>query len=310
MRTVNPMLFGLLFAIAATPACGTTGAEIDEEAVGSSEARLSLSVQGKQSATLHVTATDDATAEIAIDESIQVEAGSTALLALAIAPSSYTFQVEAFADAGETELLGSGSAHASLAAGQATEIDLTASVDGSTGSAAVQISTNAAPTIEGIDVAVGGGGSLGVDVGVGADATAEIHVKASDAEGHELRFFWSGLGIEGAVEGSSTITISAAAAAEASADASVHVIVQDEAGATTEATISFTAAGECLLCGGSEVQIVSTVDASASAKACLEAQAECNASCDADLAANPLGLAAHASCLASCSLSLASCCAE
>ena len=257
-----------------------------------------------------MTATDDATAEIAIDESIEVEAGSTALLALAIAPASYTFQVEAFADADATEPLGHGSAHASLVAGQATQITLTTLVDGANGSAAVQINTNAAPTIEGIDVSVSGGSTLGVDVGLGADATAQIHVKASDAEGGKLRFFWSGLGIEGAVEGSATMSLSAAAVVEAAGRPNVHVIVQDEAGATTEATIAFTAAGECLLCGGAEASVLSTVDASASVEACLEGHAQCNASCDATLSADPTGLTAHASCIAACSLSLASCCAD
>ena len=46
MRTVNPMMFGFLLAIAATPACGNGGAGTGDEAtIGSSEARLSLSVR-------------------------------------------------------------------------------------------------------------------------------------------------------------------------------------------------------------------------------------------------------------------------
>ena len=99
MRTVNPMLFGFLLAIAATPACGNAGAGTGEESVGSSEA-ASLALRPGR-AVGHA-ACSTSTAEIAIDESIEVEAAALPRARPGDRARALTFEAKAFADADET----------------------------------------------------------------------------------------------------------------------------------------------------------------------------------------------------------------
>ena len=72
MRTSHAMLLGLFLGAGAfTTGCGVAGS--DGSAVGSSQARLVFASKGTQPATLHVTATDDATSTVAFDETVEVQ---------------------------------------------------------------------------------------------------------------------------------------------------------------------------------------------------------------------------------------------
>src|SRR5690242_18906766 len=125
MRNIQHVLFGLSLVGVVLGGCTGIGGSAGEP-VATSEARLTVSAQGSASASLHVTATDDATGEVAIDRTVDVAGGSASVLVLDVAPASYTFAVQAFADAQQQDAIGSGSAQADLAAGAVTEIALTA----------------------------------------------------------------------------------------------------------------------------------------------------------------------------------------
>lgn len=311
MRAIQSMLLCLSLSSAAALGCSSP---VEMSPVGTSQARLIVSMQGSESARFKVTAVNVETAEIAFDQAIDVEGSQASIVDLSIAPASYTFHVEAFADASMQTSLGSGETHAELAAGASTDIKLNAQVsdtdaDGKGDQASVTVNVNVAPKIEGVEVQMAGqaGGSLAA----GGEIGATLHVKAVDAEGGALTYVWTGAGLEGAVQGSDTLVISAetAAALAASGAGEIYVVVADDAGATAQAavTLTFAAAGDSA--GGSS-SVDTSVEGSASVQACLDAQAQCGASCDAALAAAPLALSAHAACIAQCSLKLATCSAD
>ena len=184
--------------------------------LGTSKARLVVSMQGSESARFKVTAVNEETAEVAFDQAIDVEGSQASIVDLSIAPASYTFHVEAFADASMQTSLGSGETHAELVAGASTDIKLNAQVsdtdaDGKGDSASVTVAVNVAPKIEGIEVQIAGqaGGALAA----GGEVGATLHVEAVDAEGGALTYVWAGAGLDGAVQGSDTLVISAQTAA-------------------------------------------------------------------------------------------------
>lgn len=291
MRKLQTLLLGLLLGPGAV-IVGCGGIDPEAAPVGTSQARLVMAVQGSASASLHVTATCDTSAGIAIDQTVAVDAGGAAVLDVALEPSTYTVRVEVL-DSASGAHLGDGSAEAVLVDGETTEIKLTAKVDGTSGdtTATVQVGVDTAPRIDDVTVQLDG------------SADAKIHVAATDVDGDALAFFWSGAGMEGAVQGSATLSIPVAAVTAVDGPAVVHVIVQDPSGATAAADVTLAVAGD-------GVQV--TVDAGAAAdgqaaQACLEAQAACNATCQVSIGVG--GPIADASCLAGCSLALASCAA-
>ncbi|MFT3774261.1 MAG: hypothetical protein QM820_53545 [Minicystis sp.] len=292
MRKLNATLFGLLLG-AGSVIAGCNGSA--ESPSGSSQARLVMAVQGTGSASLHVTASDQASAEVVIDRVVTVKAGEATVIDLDVAPSSYAFHVDVMGGASGAHL-GDGSAEAVIAGGATTEIRMTAIVadSGGDGSAKVQVGVDTAPQIQGI--AVEADGSAGGD--------AKIHVDAVDADGDALTFFWSGAGLEGAVQGSATLSVSAAALASASAPV-IHVVVQDKLGATTAADITLVPSGS-----GFQGSIDASGGAGAAIAACLEGQAACTAACDASFGVDLGAVTGHASCIADCGLSLASCQAQ
>jgi hypothetical protein len=299
MRNIQHLLFGLTFITTAALA-GCNGGSGTGETVGSSEARFTLSNRGTAATSLQVTATDDTSSTVAIDQRVDVAAGATSMLDLGVAPASYTIQVQAFSDTDHTKLLGTGSAKADLAADSVTEINLTANTTGAKGGSVITLGVDAAPRIEKVGVTVSGSG---------ATASAAIHVDAQDPDGGELTFFWSGLGIDGSLQGTSTLNVSAASASTSDGPLMVHVIVQDSGGATAQADVTFTGGTDCLVCGHADTS-TSTADMGASAKACLDARSTCTASCDATFSLDPTDLTGQASCLSACGLTLASCMAQ
>jgi hypothetical protein len=299
MRNAHSMLLGLFLGAGAfTTGCGSAAG--DGSAVGSSQARMVFVAKGSQPATLHVTATDDATSAVALDKTVDVQGNSAAVVDVSLVPASYTFVVDAIGGASGDATLGSDSAQVDLTDGETTQITLAAQVDagaGSDGSAQVQIGVDVAPVIEGVTVQLAGGSS--------ADAAVHIDVDATDTAGGALTFFWSGAGLLGAVQGSSSLTIPASAVAAAAAGGTspvVHVTVEDVQGATAQADIALAMAD-----GAVQGTLTAASTASAMAAECLQAQAKCNAGCSPGLSLGGTGLDVNASCVAGCGLSFASC---
>jgi len=276
MRSAHTMLSA--FTLVAGALAGCNGAPSGDP-TGQSQARLVVSEAGQDSATLHVTAVDDATAATVVDQTITVEAGSAKVVSLSLEASGYTFAVEVLG-AGDAKI-GGGSAHVDLQEGVTTQIALAAQIDAG-GSAQVQIGADAAPVIQGVSASLQG------------DGTVQIHVDASDADGGALTFFWSGAGFPSAVQCSSTMSIPQAAVTASSV---VHVVVQDAQGAASSADIALASVG-------GDVQ--AAMSAGASTASCLDAQAQCNAACGATVVLGSV-TSADASCLAACGLSFAQC---
>jgi len=295
MRTVQTIFCCLLpFVSAAVVGCGTA-----TEDVGTGRARIVLTSQGSTSAALHVTATDDATGTVALDRSVALGAGKSSVLDVALDPTAYTLHVDAMRTGDGTGMIGSTDAHADLAADQTKEIRLTARDDGSAGGGSVTVSVDTAPMVHGIQVKPASDGTA-----IGAVDPAQITVDASDPDGGNVKYFWSGLGIDGATEGTATLSLSSLTAATLGAPPVVHLVVQDSAGATTVAAIRFAASKTCLLCGTATVTMGAPMDGGGSS-ACLDARAQCNAACDGG-DADPAGLG-DVACLTSCGIVLASC---
>lgn len=283
-------------------ACGGTSDRAPEP-VGTSEARVTLSATGTGSTSETLTATSVASGEIMVTHTASLTAGSATLVDLQLPAGTYVFSVQAY-NAAHTVLQGSGSLTASLAVATTTDLKLATAIAAS-GSAQVQGQASVAPSIVGFEVDLPGQGSLsGTTQG---DVLAAVHVDALSSVQGDLSFFWSGFGIQGAVEGSSTVDLSAAAAAQATGPAVVRVVVQDALGDTAEASVTLDLTASASGSASGSASVDAGVSASGSSNACLDADAQCNATCDAALTGNPLAVTAHTSCVASCSVALASC---
>jgi hypothetical protein len=283
MRTGLFLGFGAIVA-----GCG--GAEIDG-ATGVSQARIVLSAQGKDAATLHVTAADETTADVVLDKTVTVDAGSASILNVTLDPAHYTFTASVLGSAGDVAIA-EGSTNATLAGGQTTQVTFAAETDAS-GAAHVLAGADTVPQIDGVSVHVVDGS---------AGPTAEIKVDATCGQG--MTYFWSGDGIQGSVQGSETIEIPEAAI-KAIAHPVVHVVVQDAHGAAAAADIPLT-----VTASGVAGSVASGASAGANAEACLATQAQCNAACSSGIGLGGTTLNANASCLANCGASFASCVAQ
>jgi hypothetical protein len=295
MRSVRQILCCLLPLVGVATAGCDGGAAV--EGVGSGKARLVLTSQGASPATLHVTATDDATGSLVIDRTIALNAGTSSVLDVPLDAAAYTLHVDAARHVAGAVTREGTDAHADVLADQTKEIRFTARDDGS-----VSVIVDGAPTIHGIDVKPATDGTS-----TGAVDPAVITVDASDPEGGNLRFFWSGLGIDGAMEGLSSLSLSSLTAPTFRSEQVVHLVVQDSAGATTVAGIAFLRSPTCLVCGTSVVQLGAPAGDGDLASACLDVRAQCNAACDDAWPIDPMKGAGDVACLKSCGLVLASC---
>ncbi len=320
MRTFTSILGGLVLVSSAVVGCNSSssGGTDTQDPVGTGEAKIVVASQSSASSTVEITATDTASGDVAATQTITISGDKPGVLDLSLDASSYKLHIDTYADAAKTQLVASGNATADLIAGQTTEIHLVASGQGQNGSTgSITATVDVAPQIN------------SVDVKNEADGSISINVSASDHENGSLTYFWSGFGVDGAVQGSSTLTLSASALASAlasvnasgsgSASGSVNdtqnltIVVQDSGGASTQATIkldlslSLSGSGSVSGQGSSTGSLDTSGSASASVQACLDAELSCAASCDLALLANPLDLDAHASCTAACGLTLASC---
>jgi hypothetical protein len=337
MRNIT-MLFGASILSAAVGCGGNGSASIGGSGTSAealtSQAELRYAVRGGGSASLHVVGTSDQTGDVVFDGSMTVSESAAQAVDVNLAPGDYTFQVDAYADAALTQLLGSGVAHATLQAGWTTDVTLTTTLG--TGSASVQSSVDIAPKISGMHLVTGAtGGGLG-----------QVEVDAAAANGGPLSFFWSGFGVAGAVQGGSTITLSAQAAgvapvvhvvvvdaeggtataslpvsvegsASAGAGASGGASVTDDAGASLTVSASADAGASVAVGVGADAGVSATVgedagvSASGASSACASADVQCSANCSAASGSvNVGGLSANTSCTTSCALALAACLAE
>jgi hypothetical protein len=291
MRNTHSIGLGLILGAVAVTGCNST--QPDGSEVGTSQARIVAAAQGSSPATMHVTGTDDTTSDVVIDKTITVSGGSATVVDLNVPPSSYTFAVSVLGGASDETTLAKNSAMGDLKDGETTDIMLTAQGGGT--SPAVHIGVAAVPQIGKVDVQL---------TGSGKDAMASIHVDATDPGGDSLTFFWSGAGLKGAVQGSSMMSISTAALT-AVASPVVHVVVQGAQGAAASANITLALTATS---AQATTSVISGDDAAA--QACLETQAQCNATCLPSVGLGGTNVTVDTSCLSACSLSLATCTAD
>jgi hypothetical protein len=308
MRHFNTVLFGLLASMVVAGCNGaadpdTTSSDPTTVETSAKNVSMSLTAQGESDASVKLHVFVKATHEEIFQQSFQVKGGSTTFLQLDVPASEYTFQVDAFADVEQTTSIGTSSSDASVDTEHMTEISLVINTE-IKGSGGIQISSNEAPTI----------GDFSAKTNVSVDIAAEIHVDASDSDSKSLHYFWTGFGIDGTIEGSSTLTISAAAAAaDKGGDHHVTVIVQDELGASAHASLNvsldLTASGDTGADTGSDGNTDgnASTDDSAAIQLCLEVHAGCTASCKLDASTSLSGAALLVTCMAQCGIELATC---
>jgi hypothetical protein len=260
---------------------------------GASQARLVVENEGSADGSFHVTVKNQATNEIALDQTLQVKAKGATVFTSSLPPATYTFSAEL---AGEGAAAAStGIATANLKSGEATEIEILAPP---TANGSLAIGIGGVPQIFGVDAQLAGSPQAG---------TVDVNVSATSPTGGALTFFWSGAGLSGTAQSSkASLSLPAASitAAAPKGSATLHVVAQDAAGVATSADISLAVSGagaEAALVGGS-------IDSTTTA--CLAAQASCTTACTASLQAGGLTISGNPSCLASCGTSLASCPAQ
>ena len=90
MHSVQATMVGL-FVGAAAFAMGCNAGSGGTDALGSSQARVVLAAKGSTPATLHVTATDEATSAVALDKTVEIQGNSASVVDLALPAAGYTF---------------------------------------------------------------------------------------------------------------------------------------------------------------------------------------------------------------------------
>jgi len=288
MRNAHPTVLGaLLGATAFLAGCG--GGGTTDPTVGTSQARLVLSSTGGNAAALHVTATDSATSAVVLDRTIDVGADGTTVLSLSLPTAGYTFAASV---AGGLPGDDEGQAEVTLDPDALAEVSVVVQA-GAGGPATVHVGVDFAPVIHAITVHP--------DVDDGAATGVVVDVHATEHAGGALRYFWSGPGLRGTVQGDSTVTLpmSAVIAAAAAGQAVVHVVVEDAAGTVTKADAVLTVTGGA---------VQSTMPPRGNGDdACIEAQEQCRAGCTSGIGLSAGMIGASASCVDQCALTLASC---
>jgi hypothetical protein len=276
------------------PACAKRG---PDASTASSQARVVAANQTEAPIVLHVTATDQATGDLALDDTFNLQQGDVRMRGWLVPPGGYTFSAQLLADGAGRTSLATGSARVTLTEGATTEVELTSLPGAGSDASTIQVRVGDVPAIDGVDVAMEGGsqGRLKVD----------LHASTRGAGG--LTFFWSGAGLSGTVKGSSTLTIPAASVAAVAAPTGstmLHVVVQDASGFATSADVAIALSGTgargSIMAGSSGDQ----------GSVCLAAQAKCAASCDAGhWLGGTLG-STDTGCLGACGVAFAACLAH
>jgi hypothetical protein len=313
-RSTLSFLSAALLALAA-PACTDTATDGSSQSELSGRAELSIVVTGDASASLDLTATATATGEVALSQHLDLAADGSVAATIELPEGDYSFSLSALADDGVTV-----TAHGDVAvaiAAQAT-ISLSATLDAAAGGG-LETEVNLPPAIGDVGISVISDLRAGLDALGDATLTASV----SDAEGNAITYFWSGLTIDGSIEGSANgaLTIDNDAMVRAQLDghldaslgAQFFVVAQDEAGGAALAEVTIGGNGTCLLCGSSSVAVVAGAgvgvveDVSERVEACLDAHVACAASCDALVVHEGGNTSAGASCNLACGADLAAC---
>jgi hypothetical protein len=286
------VLVFLAGAVTLAPACAKRG---PDASTASSQARVVVANQTGASLALHVSATDQATGDVALNDTITLQQGDVHVVGVLVPPSAYMFSAELLGDAAGRAFPASGSARVTLVEGATTAVQITGLPAAGGGGSTIRIGVGDVPAIDGVQVALEGGsqGTLKVDV----------HASTRGADG--LTLFWSGAGLSGTVKGSSTLTLPAATFAAAAAPTGsvvLHVVVQDASGLANSADVlivtSETGPRGSIVAGSGGDQV----------SACLAAQVKCAASCDAGLGLGAaLVTGGDTGCLGACGVGFAAC---
>lgn len=310
-RSTLSFLSAALLALAAVPACTDSGA--DSVALSSGRAQLTVVVTGDTSAALELVATDEASGEVALTQHLDIAADGSVAADVELPEGDYRFELTAVAEDGVT-VTAHGTVDVAIAA-EAT-IALSATLDAA-GGGGLETEVNTPPALGGLDVSVISDAHLGLSLLGDATLTASV----TDAEGDAITYFWSGLTIDGSIQGGSSLTIDndamvraqLAGQLDARVGAEFYVVAQDEAGGAALAQVTIGGNGTCLLCGTAAVEVVAGAgvgvieDASARLEACLDAHVACAASCDALVVHEDGNTSAGAACNLECGAELAAC---
>jgi hypothetical protein len=292
MRNTHAMVFLVFLAGASVlaPACAKRG---PDASTASSQARVVVANQTGAPLALHVAATDQATGDVALNDTITVQQGDVHVLAALVPPSAYMFSAELLGDAAGRAFPSTGGARVTLVEGATTEVRITGLPAANGGGSTLRIGVGDVPAIDGVKVVLEGGpqGTLKVDV----------HASTRAVDG--LTLFWSGAGLSGTVKGSSTLILPAASFAAAAAPTGsvvLHVVVQDASGLANSVDVLLVTSDT-----GPRGSIVASSGGD-QGSACLAAQVKCAASCDAGLGAAVV-TGGDTACQGACGVGFAAC---
>lgn len=308
MRHINAALFGLLASVVVAAGCNSADPSTSTDPTAETSAknvRMSLTAQGSADASVKLHVFSKITLKEVYTQSLNIKGGATTLLQLGLDSDDYTIKADVYADVEQTIVIGTSSTDCSVKDGHMSEISLVINTE-IKGSVGISINANDAPLI----------GNVAVKLNTAADIAATIHVDASDSDGKNLHYFWSGFCIDGTIEGSATLDISvdlALAALAKGGDHKITVVVQDELGATAHASIDLKLdLGVDVGVGtdtGTDTNNDSCTDASVKIELdlCLDLHASCTAKCKVAAAASLSGATALVGCLLNCGLELTTC---
>lgn len=314
-RIARSLLSAALLALAAAPACTDSGVDSSTQASTSGRAQIAVVVTGDASSSLDLVLTDHASGAVALTQHLTIAADGSVGATVELPEGDYGLELTALAEDGIT-VTASGMVDVAIAAEATIQLSATLDAEGGGG---LETEINNPPTIAGIDI------DVIHDLTAGAQALGDATLTASvtDADGDAMTYFWSGLTIQGSVEGSSSISIDNDAVLRArlagqldlAAGAHFFLVAQDDAGGAAVAEVTLGSNGTCLLCGTATVEIVAGAgigieETGERLEACLEAHVACAASCDAVVVHDGGDTSASAQCNAACGAELADCASD
>ena len=314
-RITRSLLSAALLALAVVPACTSDGTDTTTQASTSGRAQVAIVVTGDGSSAVDLVVVDHATGSVSLSQHLDLSIDGTAAVTVELPEGDYGLELTALAEDGIT-VTASGSVDVAIAA-EAT-INLSATLDAA-GGGGLETEVNDPPTI----------GDLRIDViselsaGLQALGDATLSATVTDADGDAITYFWSGLTIDGSIEGGSSLHIDNDAVVRArlagqldlAAGAHFYLVAQDDEGGAAVAEVTLGSDSTCLLCGAADLQIVAgggvgVEDLGERLEACLEAQVACSASCDALVLAEGGDATVGAQCNVACGAQLADCAAQ
>jgi hypothetical protein len=257
--------------------------------------RIALTSDGSGAASARAMATDSATARVIADQKFPFQ-GQVATVMLTLPASRIRLDLRVFADADEATELAKSEIDVDVDASDRVDVD--AKVHISTGGEGddMKVTVDHVPVIDSLDV------QIQPALKLGALETALVTVRAHDADGDALRYFWSGVGLSGTVEGQASMALSIAGPPQKGGPV-LNVVVQDPAGEAARAKVVFTPNGIGVLRDGFHVIILGAQEQENDV--CLDTHEKCVTACDAQAAASDASV--HAACQGQCGMALAEC---